>query len=108
MAGPSVKKGTKGEDGYSGFTMKDPATGTQIRTELSDLLRASGIDDVVVLGLATDYCVKATALDAVELGFHTTVLTTGCAAVDLTAGDGERALDALEAAGVHLHTARVR
>ena len=105
---PIVRKGSNGEDGYSGFTMKDPATGAEIPTELAEVLRSKGIDDVVVLGLATDYCVKATALDAVKLGFHATVLTTGCAAVDLQAGDGERALDALEAAGVHLHTARVR
>jgi nicotinamidase/pyrazinamidase len=104
---PIVRKGSNGEDGYSGFTMKDPATGDEIPTELNALLRDRDIDDVVVLGLATDYCVKATALDAVKLGFHTTVLTAGCAAVDLQAGDGKRALDALEAAGVHLHTARV-
>ena len=105
---PIVRKGSNGEDGYSGFTMRDSATGDEKPTELADLLRANGIDDVVVLGLATDYCVKATALDAVRLGFHSTVLTTGCAAVDLHEGDGDRALEALEDAGVHLHTARVR
>jgi nicotinamidase/pyrazinamidase len=105
---PIVRKGSNGEDGYSGFTMKDPATGAEIPTELAELLRARDIDDVVVLGLATDYCVKATALDAVKLGFHTTVLTAGCAPVDMQPGDGERALETLEAAGVHLHTARVR
>jgi nicotinamidase/pyrazinamidase len=105
---PVVRKGTNGEDGYSGFTMRDPGTGAEIPTELGELLRDRGIDDVVVLGLATDYCVKATALDAVQLGFHATVLTTGCAAVDLHEGDGDRALVDLESAGVHLHTARVR
>jgi nicotinamidase/pyrazinamidase len=104
---PIVRKGSNGEDGYSGFTMRDPATGDEIPTEMAEVLRANGIDDVVVLGLATDYCVKATALDAVRLGFHATVLTTGCAAVDLHEGDGDRALEALEDAGVHLHTARV-
>jgi nicotinamidase/pyrazinamidase len=104
---PIVRKGSNGEDGYSGFTMRDTETGEEVPTELAGLLRDRGIEDVVVLGLATDYCVRATALDAVRLGFHTTVLTAGCAAVDLQPGDGERALADLEAAGVHLHTARV-
>jgi nicotinamidase/pyrazinamidase len=55
-------------------------------------------------GLATDYCVKATALDAVNLGFETAVLTDAIAAVDLEPGDGERALAELGAAGVVLDT----
>ena len=104
---PVVRKGTNGEDGYSGFTMRDPATGETIATELQALLRTNEVTDVVVLGLATDYCVKATALDAIDLGFHATVLTTGCAAVNLERGDGDKALEDLETAGVHLHTARV-
>jgi nicotinamidase/pyrazinamidase len=54
---------------------------------------------VVVLGLATDYCVKETALDAVRLGFTTTVLREGIRPVDLQPGDGERALAEVEAAG---------
>ena len=58
--------------------------------------------DVVVVGLATDYCVQATAADALRLGFTTTVLTDGIAAVDLQPGDGDRALVALQAAGVVL------
>jgi nicotinamidase/pyrazinamidase len=104
---PIVRKGANGEDGYSGFTMRDPVTGDSIPTELEALLRDRGVNEVVVLGLATDYCVKATALDANRLGFHATVLTAGCAAVDLESGDGAAALEELEAAGVHLHTARV-
>ena len=88
--------------------MRDPATGETLATELQALLRSNDVTDVVVLGLATDYCVKATALDAIELGFHATVLTTGCAAVNLEHGDGDKALEDLESAGVHLHTARVR
>jgi nicotinamidase/pyrazinamidase len=100
--GPVVQKGTAGEDGYSGFTMRDPATGTTTPTELAPLLRASGIERVVVCGLATDYCVKATALDAVELGFEAAVLVDAIGAVDLAAGDGQRALDEMSAAGVEL------
>ena len=71
---PRVRKGTNGEDGYSGFTMRDPATGEEIPTELEGLLREHGIERVVVCGLATDHCVKATALDAARLGFETVVL----------------------------------
>src|ERR1043165_2080323 len=63
VLGPSVRKGTNGEDGYSGFTMKDPTTGETISTELEGLLRERDIDKVVVVGLATDYCVSSTALD---------------------------------------------
>lgn len=102
--GPVVLKGTAGEDGYSGFTVRDPTSGVTAPTVLAGLLRASGIDRVVVCGLATDYCVKATALDAVELGFRTAVLVDGIRAVDLAAGDGRRALDAMAAAGVDLLT----
>jgi len=100
--GPSVHKGSNGEDGYSGFTMRDPVTSRTIPTELEALLREHGIERVVIGGLATDYCVKATALDAVRLRYPTTVVRDGVAAVDVEAGDGDRALRELEAAGVTL------
>ena len=48
---------------------------------------------MLVTGIATDYCVRATALDAIREGFDTTVLTDAVAAVDVAAGDGERALE---------------
>jgi nicotinamidase/pyrazinamidase len=99
---PRVRKGANGEDGYSGFTMRDPQTGETTPTELEGLLRSAGVDAVAVVGLATDYCVKATALDAVRLGFRTVVLTDAVAAVNLEPEDGARALDALRAAGVTL------
>ena len=99
LAGPSVKKGANGEDGYSGFTMKDPTTGETTSTELEALLREKGIHRVVVVGLATDYCVSATALDATRLGFGTEVLQDAIAAVELEAGDGDRARAAMAAAG---------
>lgn len=98
--GPTVRKGSNGEDGYSGFTMRDPVTGETVATELDSFLRARGIERVVVCGLATDYCVSATALDAVRLGFATTLLVDAVAAVDLAPGDGQRAIDAMAAAGV--------
>jgi nicotinamidase/pyrazinamidase len=99
---PRVRKGTNGEDGYSGFTMRDPETGAETPTELESLLRDGGVERVVVCGLATDYCVKATALDAARLGFETAVLTDAVAAVSLEPGDGDRALDEMREAGVNL------
>jgi len=60
---------------------------------------------VVVVGLATDYCVKATALDAARLGYETSLLTDAVAAVDLAPGDGARALDEIAAAGVRVERA---
>jgi nicotinamidase/pyrazinamidase len=97
---PRVRKGTNGEDGYSGFTMRDPVSGETTPTELERLLRDAGIENVVVVGLATDYCVKATAIDAARLGFGTSVLTDAVAAVDLEPGDGDRALTEMRDAGV--------
>ena len=102
VAGPVVRKGSNGEDGYSAFTMRDPATGETTPTELGRLLRERGITRIFVGGLATDYCVKATALDARALGYPTTVLADAIRAVDLQAGDGERALEEMRAAGVAL------
>lgn len=102
VAGPVVRKGTNGEDGYSGFTMRDPSSGATVPTGLEGLLRGRGIERVVVCGLATDYCVGATAEDALALGFETTLLVDAIRAVDLAPGDGERTLARLEAAGVSL------
>ena len=86
-----VNKGTDREtDGYSGFAA----------TTLADDLRAHDVGRVFVCGLATDYCVKATALDAHAAGFETVVIADASAAVDVTPGDEERALEELRAAGV--------
>jgi nicotinamidase/pyrazinamidase len=100
VAGEVVRKGTEGEDGYSGFTARDPRSGAKRSTGLEPLLRRRGVRRVVVLGLATDYCVKATALDAALLGFETIVVEDAIRAVELAAGDGERAIEAMRAAGV--------
>jgi len=97
-----VRKGSGGEDGYSAFSVRDPISGDVQRTRLGELLHERGIERVVIAGLATDYCVKESGLDAIRLGFHPTVLTGAVRAVDLHAGDGERALEALEGAGAQL------
>ena len=99
---PRVRKGSNGEDGYSGFTMRDPLTGQEMPTELDSLLRARGVERVVICGLATDYCVRATALDALRLGYATRVLGEAIAAVELEEGDGERAIEEMREAGAVL------
>jgi nicotinamidase/pyrazinamidase len=102
VAGPSVHKGSNGEDGYSGFTMRDPVSGEDRPTELAALLEERGSTRVVVCGLATDYCVRGTVLDARRLGFETVVLTAAVASVELSPGDGARALAEMAEAGAQL------
>jgi nicotinamidase/pyrazinamidase len=83
----------KGQDpateGYSGFE----------GTPLAELLREHRVDHVTVVGLATDYCVKNTALDALREGFSVTVDSTAVRGVDVEPGDSERALGELREAG---------
>ena len=102
VEGPVVRKGQHGEDGYSGFTMRDPLSGQATATELEGLLRAAGVQRLVVVGLATDYCVQATVIDARALDFEVTVLTSAIRAVDLSEGDGRRALEHMRLAGADL------
>lgn len=102
VSGDVIRKGVGGEDGYSGFTVRDPASGAESSTGLEALLRGAGVKRIVVVGLATDYCVKETALDAARAGFTTTVLRDVVRAVDVEPGDGDRALDAMRAAGVEV------
>jgi nicotinamidase/pyrazinamidase len=100
--GPAVRKGTGGEDGYSGFTMRDVTTGEDESTGLHELLQERSTKRVVIVGLALDYCVKATALDAVVLGYETVLRTSATAPVEVEPGDGARAEQELTAAGVTL------
>ena len=99
-AGPIVRKGVDGNDGYSGFSTRDPQSGEERTTELEPLLRQSSIECCVIVGLATDYCVMETAADAQRLGFTVVVPGQSIAAVDLEPGDGERALATLADLGV--------
>lgn len=80
-------------EGYSGFD----------ETGLAGLLRERGIDAVTVVGLATDYCVKNTALDALREGFEVEVDTGAVRGVNVAPGDDERALDELRAAGAEIY-----
>lgn len=83
-------------DSYSGFF----DNGQRRATGLGDYLQGRGVTDVFLLGLATDYCVKATALDARKLGFTTHLIVEGCRGVNLRPGDADRAVDAMRVAGV--------
>jgi nicotinamidase/pyrazinamidase len=99
VSGPVIRKGSNGEDGYSGFTMRDPSTGEETSTPLRALLEEKGIEQVVVVGLALDVCVKATALDAAE-DFETSVVVDATAPVELQPGDGQRAVEELKSSGI--------
>ncbi|WCJ60094.1 bifunctional nicotinamidase/pyrazinamidase [Fontisphaera persica] len=85
-------------DSYSGFF----DNGRRHDTGLADFLRQQGVQEVHVAGLATDYCVKYTALDAARLGFKTRVLLPACRGVNLHPGDVERAVAEMRAAGVDI------
>lgn len=102
--GPVVRKGSNGEDGYSAFTMRDPESGETMPTPLADLLGEAGVTQIVIGGLATDYCVKATVLDARAKGYPTTVIQIAIRAVNLQAGDGDRAVEEMLAAGAMLES----
>jgi nicotinamidase/pyrazinamidase len=83
-------------DSYSGFF----DNGHRKSTGLGEYLRARGVTDVYVCGLATDYCVKFTALDARQLGFNTFLIEDASRGVNLKPGDVERAVEEMRAAGV--------
>jgi len=82
-------------DSYSGFF----DNGRRKATGLGDWLQARGVDDVVVMGLATDYCVKFTSLDARRMGMKVAVAADGCRGVELKAGDIDRAFAEMREAG---------
>lgn len=83
-------------DSYSGFH----DNGQRKSTGLDAWLRDRGVRVLYVMGLATDYCVKFTALDAVAAGFETFLIEDGCRAVELQPGDGDGAIEELRGAGV--------
>lgn len=104
VGGPVVRKGSNGEDGYSGFSMRDPVSGATVPTPLGDLLGEAGVTTLVVCGLATDYCVKATVLDGRDRGYPVTVLGHAIRAVNLAEGDGDHAVEEMFAAGALLES----
>jgi nicotinamidase/pyrazinamidase len=100
VEGPVVQKGVDGGDGYSGFSVRDPVSGDETATRLGSILEDAGVERVVVTGLAGDVCVKATALDARELGYEVVLPLDATRFVDMEPGDAERAVAECEDAGV--------
>jgi nicotinamidase/pyrazinamidase len=84
----------RADQGYSGFEKSD----------LAEMLRERGVDEVAVCGLATDYCVRASTIDACREGFETAVVTDAIRAVEVEPGDGEKALEEMRVAGARLAT----
>lgn len=85
-------------DSYSGFF----DNGHQKATGLGDFLKEKGVEEVFIMGLATDYCIKFTVLDALDLGFKTNVIVDGCRGVNLEAGDSEKAIDEMREKGANV------
>ncbi len=93
------QKGTNPEiDSYSGFF----DNGHLQSTGLGDYLKEKNVSKVVIVGLAADYCIKFTALDAKDLGFETVVVRDGTRAVNLQPGDGEKAMQELQSKGIQV------
>ena len=101
VRGPVVRKGTEGQDGYSGFSVRDPLSGESAPTQLQSLLDPS-IRRLVVAGLAGDYCVRETALDGRRLGYEVVVPLSLTRFVNLAPGDDDRAVADMRAAGAEV------
>lgn len=94
-----IRKGMDpGIDSYSGFF----DNGRCRATGLEDYLRSRGVDAIYIMGLATDYCVKFTALDGAMLGFSTYLIEDGCRGVEASPGDVARAVAEMREAGIHV------
>lgn len=87
-------------DSYSAFF----DNGHRQKTQLDEWLRHHDVNELIVLGLATDYCVKFTVLDALTLGYSVDVITDGCRGVNLHAQDSAHAFMEMAAAGATLYT----
>ena len=87
-----ISKGLGDKDSYSAFD----------ETNLSELLKQDDVEELVVGGLATDYCVKNTVLDAIKNGFHVKAVDDAMRPVELHPGDGEKALEEMRAAGAEI------
>lgn len=94
------KGGNPDVDSYSGFMDNDKQT----KTGLGGILRDAGVTDIYVCGLATDYCVKATALDGITEGFKVFLVRDACRAVNVQPGDEEAAIKEMEAGNVKVVT----
>ncbi len=97
-----VRKGVGAEDGYSAFSETDLADGSTVGTGLREMLDEAGIDQLVVVGLAGDYCVKASAVDGARAGYRVLVPLEATRYVALSSDDDVEAREEMSAAGVTL------
>lgn len=97
-----VRKGADGKDGYSGFSVRDPLSGEREDTLLHEMLQAHDAERLVLCGLATDYCVVETVVDARMLGYPVQVLGAAIRPVDLSPGNGDRAIARMRDAGAEV------
>jgi nicotinamidase/pyrazinamidase len=86
------------DDGYSAFEATN--------ISLEEYLKAKGVDTFYIAGLATDYCVKETAIEALKKGFHIYVITDAIEAVNVKPGDSNKALEEMKKAGCNLVTSK--
>ncbi|KJE24755.1 nicotinamidase-like amidase [Frankia torreyi] len=100
VSGEVIRKGVDGADGYSAFSVRDPASGHRSATVLGERLARLGVSTLVVVGLAGDHCVRESALDARLLGLTVTLPLARTRFVNLHPGDEERAVEAMRDAGV--------
>ncbi len=89
-------------DAYSGFEGRLAANGSITEVTLASWLGSHDVKRLYITGLATDYCVKATAMDATSAGFDTTVITNGIKGVNVSPHDSDQALHEMQERGVHL------
>ena len=101
-SGEVVRKGADGRDGYSAFSVRDPESGEVDDTVLHEMLQAADVARLVICGLATDYCVLETVLDARMRGYPVQVVGSAVRAVDREPGDGDRALARMRDAGADI------
>ena len=101
LLGRTVYKGTSdADDGYSAFEGVEPGMGHgSCDTFLATILEEKKVNTVFIGGLATDYCVKATVLDALKLGFEVYLLEDACRAVNIKPNDGKKAIAEMKKAG---------
>jgi nicotinamidase/pyrazinamidase len=102
VVGDIVHKGDQGGDGYSAFSERDPLSGDTEPTTMQRLLEERDVERIVICGLATDYCVVETVVDARSLGYPVTVLRDGIRAVEREEGAADRALQRMRDAGADL------
>ncbi|WP_163551817.1 isochorismatase family protein [Candidatus Frankia alpina] len=100
VTGEVIRKGVDGADGYSAFSVRDPASGHRSATVLEERLVRLGVSTLVMVGLAGDHCVRESALDARLLGLTVLLPLAHTRFVNLHPGDDERAVAAMRDAGV--------